>query len=310
MTWLVTGGAGYIGSHVVKVFLESDREVLVVDSLATGDARRLPQDVEFKNVDIRDIDSLNKVFQSRKIDGVVHLAALKSIQDGQENPQLYEDVNVAGTRNVIAAAINRNVERLIFSSSAAVYGNSPKSKVKESDQALPVSVYGKTKFAAEEIVTNAINEQSLEGTSLRYFNVAGQENKVLGDRELTNLIPIALNSIRKGIPPTIYGNDYETPDGTCIRDYVHVLDVAQAHLAAANSVSKLPKIMNLGTGRGYSVKEVLSLLLEKLESNLLPVVKSRREGDIAALIADPTLYETSLDTKCSRSLAKIVESLL
>jgi len=310
MTWLVTGGAGYIGSHVVKVFLESDREVLVVDSLATGDARRLPQDVEFKNVDIRDIDSLNKVFQSRKIDGVVHLAALKSIQDGQENPQLYEDVNVAGTRNVIAAAINRNVERMIFSSSAAVYGNSPKSKVKESDQALPVSVYGKTKFAAEEIVTNAINEQSLEGTSLRYFNVAGQENKVLGDRELTNLIPIALNSIRKGIPPTIYGNNYETPDGTCIRDYVHVLDIAQAHLAAANSINELPTIMNLGTGRGYSVKEVLSVLLEKLESSLLPVEKSRREGDIAALIADPTLYETSLHIKCSRSLAKIVESLL
>jgi UDP-glucose 4-epimerase len=310
MTWLITGGAGYIGSHVVKVFRESGNEVLVVDSLVTGDTKRLPKDVEFKSVDIRDLDSLNKVFRSRQIHGVVHLAALKSIQDGQKNPKLYDDVNILGTRNVLTAAINTSVERIIFSSSAAVYGNSPISKVKESDQAAPVSVYGKTKFTAEELVTNAINEQSLEGTSLRYFNVAGQENSVLGDHELTNLIPIALNSIRKGVPPIIYGTDYATPDGTCIRDYVHVLDIAQAHLAAANSITELPKIMNLGTGRGYSVKEVLSVLLEKLESNLLPVEKSRREGDIAALIADPTLYETSLDTKCSRSLANIVESLL
>ena len=310
MTWLITGGAGYIGSHVVKVFVESNKEVLVVDSLATGDAKRLPKEVELQSVDIRDVDSLTKVFQSRQIRGVVHLAALKSIQDGQNNPKLYEDVNVLGTRNVVTAAINSGVERIIFSSSAAVYGNSASPKVKESDQAAPVSVYGKTKFAAEEIVTDAIKEQTLEGTSLRYFNVAGQENKVLGDHELTNLIPIALNSIRKGIPPSIYGNDYATPDGTCIRDYVHVMDIAEAHLAAANSINELPKIMNLGTGRGYSVKEVLSVLLEKLESNLLPVEKSRREGDIAALIADPTLYETSLDTKCSRSLTNIVESLL
>ena len=310
MTWLITGGAGYIGSHVAKLFSDSGKSVVIVDSLVHGDKFRVSSDVQLEQFDIRDRDQLERVIRKNHVKGIVHLAALKSIDEGQKNPALYRDVNIQGTISVLDAAINLSVEKIIFSSSAAVYGNSKVVKVSESEISSPESIYGETKAEAEAAVTKKLESKQILGTSLRYFNVAGRANETLGDRGLTNLLPIALDSIRKGIAPVIYGSDYPTSDGSCIRDYVHVMDIAQAHLASADAAFELPSVMNVGTGHGHSVKEVIEILLRKTGSNLVPIISDRREGDIAALVANPALFEKTLGLAFTKSIDEIIESLI
>jgi UDP-glucose 4-epimerase len=297
-TWLLTGGAGYIGTHIADEFIRAGKSVVIYDSLYQGlesriDYLRAKHNVEipFIKADIRDYNELENVIRTHKIDGIVHTAALKAVGESMEKSDEYFQVNLEATTELIAIAKRNNVKKFIFSSTAAVYG-SPDSMdpCKEDGPKAPISPYGDSKYQAESAVTALINTPGNHGTSLRFFNVVGKLNK--------------------GEAPTIFGTDYPTPDGTCIRDYVDVRDIARAHLAAANATTKLPDTMNIGTGRGASVREIIKLVLEatnKLDTQVIET--DRRAGDPAFLCADVTLAKTAMGFESKYSLEESVRSL-
>ena len=264
-TWLLTGGAGYIGSHIADEFIRNGKNVVILDSLYQGLNSRIGYlrthhkvSIPFINVDIRDYNAIENVLRIHKIDGIVHAAALKAVGESMEKPEEYFEVNLEATEELLKMAGRYNVSKFIFSSSAAVYG-SPDSMdpCKENGDKRPISPYGDSKYQAESKVTDFINLEGNHGTSLRFFNVVGAAAPELLDNSVENLVPIVLGKLNKGEAPTIFGTDYPTPDGTCIRDYVDVRDIARAHLAAANATTKLPPAMNIGTGRGASVREII-----------------------------------------------------
>lgn len=311
MTWLVTGGAGYIGSHVVNSFIESNIPVAILDNFSTGIHKRCPEGVKIFETDIGNLKELQNIFNSGKFSGVIHCAAKKSVEESINFPEIYEKVNVIGTSNLIDAALKSGVRNLVYSSSAAVYGNQEDQMVNEKAICNPVSPYGKTKLAAENLVTQA-KSSGLNVCSLRYFNVAGAKNENLADTSVNNLFPIILNQLLKGLQPHIFGNDYQTPDGTCIRDYVHVVDVAEVHKLIALKLenNKLPPVINVGTGVGISVKEVIDAFTVALNSKIVPILDPRRSGDISQLVADVQLLKETLGFVPKRGLNEIVSSLV
>lgn len=309
MKVLITGGAGYIGSHIAKCFKELGNEVVILDDLSNSDAKRIESlNVEFVEASICNSSVISKVVS--EIDLVIHCAAVKSVDESERNPELYYDVNVGGTNVLLEVMIQHNKREIIFASSAAVYGNSAISPIKESDLATPISVYGKTKLQAENLISKFSIKNNLSAISLRFFNAVGTATNSLADTSVENLFPKVFSAIGKGVAPQIYGDDYPTKDGTCVRDYVHVIDIAEAHLAAYKSLKTTGghRIYNVGTGIGYSVREIISEIQKISVSSIDPVIMPRRKGDLDIAFADTALIEYELNWNARFGLEEMVRS--
>jgi len=316
--WLITGGAGYIGAHVADAFLSSGKEVVIYDSLYQGLESRINylhrkhgKEIPLIVADIRDTAKLNEVFATYKPHGVIHTAALKAVGESMEKPDEYFEVNCHATTKMLEIASMHGVKNFIFSSTAAVYGAPEHSNpIKEDDPKNPISPYGASKLAAEGEVNKFLSVSGNRGISLRFFNVVGTAAPELLDNSVENLVPIVVTKIRAGQSPLIFGTDYPTPDGTCIRDYVDVRDIARSHLAAADSVVKLPFAMNVGTGKGASVKEVINLVCGVAGRHGVVVTEAdRRAGDSASLYADVSRILNVLEFEVLYSLKLSIESL-
>jgi UDP-glucose 4-epimerase len=317
-TWLLTGGAGYIGSHVADAFLASGKDVVIYDSLYQGLESRIEylrkkynKEIPLIVADIRDTVKFEEVLTTYKPYGIVHTAALKAVGESMEKPDEYFEVNFHATTKMLELISQHGIKNFIFSSTAAVYGAPDHSNpIKEDDEKNPISPYGASKLAAEGEVNKFLAIPGNHGTSLRFFNVVGTAAPELLDNSVENLVPIVINKLKAGQPPVIYGTDYPTPDGTCVRDYVDVRDIAGAHLAAADSTSVLPVAMNVGTGRGGSVREVIKLVCEAAgRSDVVADEKERRAGDPAFLCADVSLIQSAIGFSSKYSLEESTASL-
>lgn len=291
MTWLVTGGGGYIGAHVVRALCATGRSVVVLDDFSTGRRAAIPGGVATVAASITDFAAVTAVLRDYDVTGVAHLAGRKSAVDSVAHPLEYYEQNTGGTRTLLAAMRATGVEHLVFSSSAAVYGSQVgNGAVCEQTPACPINPYGRSKLACEWIVADAAAEfDTLSSTVLRYFNVAGAGGPGLGDRNATGLIPNVLQAVSTGRPPVVFGADYPTPDGSCVRDFVHVIDVANAHVSAAERLEHGQRgnaVYNVGTGCGYSVFEILEAVRAVTGKRFRYSVGDRRPGDPARVIAD------------------------
>ena len=294
---LVTGGAGYIGSHCVMALLEQNNNVVIFDNLSTGHIETVETlkkygPVEFQKGDLTNFDDINSVFKNYDIDKVVHFAAFSQVGESVVNPQKYYINNVCGTINLLRAMLENNVKKIVFSSTAATYGEPVYIPIDEKHPQNPINPYGQTKLMIEKIMDDYDKAYDLKSVRLRYFNVAGADSKSrIGewhDPE-THLIPNILKStFNNGKTFQMFGDDYDTKDGTCVRDYINVEDLAQAHLLALKYLDNggETNYFNLGTNDGNTVKEVFSAC-EKVTEKTIPVeIKSRRAGDPASLVAD------------------------
>jgi UDP-glucose 4-epimerase len=310
MKWLITGGAGYIGAHIVRAMIDDGKEVIVLNDESTGNRQKLPTGIDFVHGEICDEKILQSIFEEHDIVGVIHLAAKKSVSESLLNPELYYDVNVEGTRQLLKAAATASIRYFIFSSTAAVYGEPYQTVMTENSPTEPISIYGKSKLLAEEIVLKYAMQCGFKSCSLRYFNVGGAASLHLVRNHAANLLPIILENISNSVSPKIYGDDYSTIDGTCVRDYVHVMDIADSHVALRNKMLKtsVPTEMNIGTGKGTSVREMVDLALNLKKSKLIPEIVPRREGDPAELIAGVALAERILGFRSERTVRQIIES--
>jgi UDP-glucose 4-epimerase len=317
-TWLVTGGAGYIGSHIAQKFLSEGINVVIFDSLRSGLISRIDylcarygSEIPLVVGDIRDVSTLKKVLGSYKPVGIIHAAALKSVADSMHNEEEYMEVNLGGTKNLLHLAREYEIRNFIFSSSAAVYGSTThQNPAQESDSLNPISPYGESKLQAEKAVTEFLTYPSNKGSSLRFFNVIGRESPELADNSVENLLPIIIDKINKKEPITIFGIDYPTPDGTCVRDYVDVRDIADAHYAILKSRNLTPPVINIGTGRGVSVREMIELVQSAYNEHNIEVIEAaRRPGDSAYLSADVSLAKIELGFTARYSANESVKSL-
>jgi UDP-glucose 4-epimerase len=314
MTWLITGGAGYIGAHVVQETLKSGRDLVVLDDLSSGVVARLPSGIDIERVTLTDANAVESVFARHNFNGVVHLAAKKKVGESVERPEYYWQENVGGFQNLAAAMKNHGVKNLVFSSSAAVYGVpelEPGRTISELEICSPINPYGLTKVEGEVISKELANTDGFKVAALRYFNVAGAGNPKLGDQFAFNLVPLVFEAIDARLSPKVFGNDYSTPDGSCIRDYVHVQDLAEAHVAAMDLVETMQpgfEEINIGTGTGTSVFEILSMIQDVTGFELNPEIVDRRAGDPAALVADVSKANEILRWKSKFDLRSIVES--
>jgi UDP-glucose 4-epimerase len=317
MTVLVTGGAGYIGAHVVRLLQRRGNQVVVVDDLSTGSVGRIG-DVPLVTIDIAADDGRDRLattMSEHGVDSVIHVAAKKQVGESATRPAWYYHQNVGGTANLLLAMQRADVTKMMFSSSAATYGlpDLPVGSLIHEDAGnRPISPYGETKLVCEWMIRAAGPAWGLRSVNLRYFNVAGAGWDDLGDPGIFNLVPIVMRQLLTGEKPQIFGDDYPTPDGTCVRDYVHVLDLADSHLAALDYLDRADRpydVFNVGTGTGASVIEVLGQVAESTGYSVEPVVIDRRPGDPASLVADVTRIQDVLGWKASNSdLTTIVES--
>lgn len=312
MTILVTGGAGYIGSHVARLLHERGDRVHIVDDLVTGIAERNP-DIPLTRCDIAQSDSvgvLADLFRSESVDAVIHFAARKQVGESVARPAWYYAENVGGLANLLQAMDQASVRKIIFSSSAAVYGEA-NGLVAEDAMTVPTSPYGETKLVGEWLLKAAVNPQGLDAISLRYFNVAGAGWPELGDKMALNLVPMVFERLDVNESPRIFGDDYDTPDGTCVRDYVHVLDLADAHIVALDALQadqRRHRVFNVGTGTGTSVREMVDVILDVSGSNLEADVVERRPGDPARVIGIVDRIANELGWTSRRTVRDIVES--
>ena len=300
MRVLVTGGAGYIGSVTTASLLERGHEVVVYDNLSTGFKEAVPSKAKLIVGDIRDSAKLNEVFKSEKIDAVIHFAAKLIVPESVERPLDYYDVNVHGGVTLLQACVTNNVNRFVFSSTAAVYGNPKNTPVMESEPTAPLNPYGASKRMMEMILADTAIATPLRYIVLRYFNVAGaKEDLSVGQRTkgATHLVKVAAEvACGKREKIYVFGNDYPTKDGTGVRDYIHVEDLADAHALALEHLNAHQEnlVLNCGYGKGFSVKEVLSVM-EKVAGKKLPVTTGpRRAGDAAEVVADSSRLKKML----------------
>lgn len=287
---LVTGGAGYIGSHTVRLLLERDYDVTGVDNLSRGHRRNVDAG-RLCIVDVADTEALSHVFTQRPCDAVIHFAGYIAVVESMRAPELYFANNVGGSISLLTAMVRSGVSRLVFSSTAAVYGTPHEIPIKEDASYAPVSVYGESKVMVEKLLGWFDRIHGLRSISLRYFNAAGAGPEGnLGEEHdpETHLIPLVLRAIETGEPLTIFGDDYDTPDGTAIRDYIHVNDLAEAHILAVESLMAgvASDVFNVGAGSGHSVREVIRTAEEVTGKKVPCVAGPRREGDAPALVAD------------------------
>ena len=308
-TWLLTGGAGYIGAHVLRAMRTAGLGVVVLDDLSTGVAAKVPADVPLVRASVLDAGAVRDALVEHAVTGVVHLAAKKAVEESVARPLTYYHENVEGYRRLLAAMADVGVERMVLSSSAAVYGAPDVELVAEDHPPVPINPYGQTKLACEWL-TGAMAAGGLRAISLRYFNVAGAGGPGLGDPGVANLVPLALRALAAGRAPTIFGDDYPTADGTCVRDYIHVQDLAEAHVTAAEAVSdaEQPVTYNVSRGVGSSVREVIDVAREVTGVTLEPHVGPRRAGDPARLVGSAAAMERDLGWRATRDLGDMVAS--
>lgn len=315
MAILVLGGAGYIGSHTALELVKAGNEVVIADNLVTGYRKAIPEGAKFYEGDLRDSDFLDNLFHQEKIDAVIHFAAYSLVGESVTNPLKYYDNNLYGTKVLLEAMVKNNVGKIVFSSTAATYGEPENIPILESDRTCPTNPYGETKLAMEKMFKWTAEAHGLRYVSLRYFNACGaDESGTIGEAHNpeSHLIPLILqvpNGKRETI--SIYGTDYDTPDGTCIRDYIHVTDLAQAHILAVQYLNNGGEsdIFNLGNGVGYSVREVIETA-RKVTGHPIPATEtSRRAGDPARLVASSEKAKSVLGWKpVHDSLEEIISS--
>jgi UDP-glucose 4-epimerase len=289
MRVLVTGCAGYVGSVTSKILIEKGYEVKGIDDLSTGHLEAVDKDVDFVKLNILDTDKVVKV--SQNCDAVIHFAGRSLVGESVIKPDLYWLNNLEGSKSLISAVKRNNISKFVFSSSAATYGNPQLKKISETINSNPMNPYGETKIAVEEFLTNSTQEFNFGAISLRYFNVAGAyriDNKIFGERHNpeTHLIPNVLRATREK-PVIVFGDDWGTPDGTCVRDYVHVVDLAEAHILSLDKVeAKENKSINLGSGTGSSVFEILTTAKKVCGREIPYEIGQRRDGDPETLVAE------------------------
>jgi UDP-glucose 4-epimerase len=313
MSVLVTGGAGYIGSHVARILHQSGTPVVVVDNLSTGLDSRV-SGLPSTNLELSEpqaVATLERLISDHKVTSVIHLAALKQVGESVEKPEEYFLKNLGGQANLLTAMKNTGVKKFVFSSSAASYGVPDVDLVSETQTAAPINPYGQTKLIGEWMAANANTAWGLDHVSLRYFNVAGAGWSDLADTQKLNLIPIVFAALKAGSKPKVFGNDYSTPDGSCIRDYVHVMDLAKAHIAALDYLdtpNREHSVFNVGTGIGSSVLEVMEQIKKTTGIDFEYEIVARRKGDPPRLIADVSRINKVMNWKSENSLVEIVES--
>jgi UDP-glucose 4-epimerase len=311
MKLLVTGGAGYIGSHVVRAAEAAGHSCVVVDNLSTGLVKRISCPiVELELASADSVSLLARLMREHKFDSVIHLAARKQVGESVQKPEEYFLENLGGLGNLLLAMREVGLKSLVFSSSAATYGMPDVDLVSEDYPGIPINPYGQTKLIGEQMVKNA-EVWGLKGVNLRYFNVAGSGASDLADTAALNLIPIAINAIKAEKAPVVFGTNYPTPDGSCIRDYVHVEDLALAHLAAVEYLvgeGQQFQTFNVGTGVGASVIEVLDALKTASGLDFEVSIGERRAGDPPRLVADVSRIDKVLGFRTKHDLASIVQS--
>ncbi|MEC5183159.1 UDP-glucose 4-epimerase [Cryobacterium sp. MP_3.1] len=311
MAWLVTGGAGYIGSHVVRAFLAEGIEVVVLDDLSSGHADFVPAGVPFIKGTLLDTELLAKTFAEHPISGVVHVAGFKYAGVSVSRPLHTYEQNVTATALLLAAMQEAGVGRIVFSSSAAVYGTPFTDLVTEETAKSPESPYGESKLIGEWLLRDQAVAAGLAHTSLRYFNVVGSGSADLRDTSPHNLFPMVFEALIDGRTPRINGNDYQTADGTCVRDYIHVADLAISHVAAARRLDAgltIAPVYNLGSGEGVSVGEIMSTVAAVTGIPFSPEIGPRRSGDPDRIVASGEMAARDLDWKMRHTLEDMVRS--
>ncbi len=306
---LVVGGAGYIGAHVAYLLQENGYGVRIYDDFSNGLKSRI--DGKFSDVVIGDVlDRQALISACEGIDAVIHLAAKKAVGESVDNPLKYYENNVGGTLNLLAAMSLNGVKKIVFSSTAAVYAPSEKLSITEDDLTEPLSPYGQTKLLSEKLISAVAKAENLSAISLRYFNVVGALRDEFADNSKDNLVPKVFAALKAGKNPEIYGSDYPTKDGSCIRDYVHISDLAKAHLVALEKVfaANVDEVYNVGSGTGYSVTEMINQIAESIGKSITPTLSPRRPGDTAQLIASIAKIERDLGWKPERSLKEMIDS--
>lgn len=312
MTILVTGGAGYIGAHVVAALRARGDAVVVVDDLSAGRAERIG-DVPLERIDLASADArdlLAGAMRRHGVTSVIHLAARKKVEESVERPVWYFDQNLGGLVNVVHAAEAAGVTGIVFSSTAAVYGPADE-PVGEDGATDPVNPYGETKLVGEWLLRDLAAASAVRAVALRYFNVAGSASTALGDSSDSNIVPMVYSRLEAGQRPLVFGDDYDTPDGSCVRDYVHVADVADAHLAALDALAGLEdgfRVYNIGTGTGSSVLEMVHRMIAIAGADVEPQIDSRRAGDPAIVVADTTRIREELGWTATRGIDEMLES--
>lgn len=311
MAWLVTGGAGYIGAHVVRAFRDEGIDVVVVDDLSSGHEEFVPADVPFYRGTILDGELLSRIFTENTVSGVVHVAGFKYAGVSVQRPLHTYEQNVTATAVLLAAMQDAGVDAIVFSSSAAVYGTPDVDIVTETTPKNPESPYGESKLIGEWLLRDQGRATELAHTSLRYFNVVGSGTPELSDTSPHNLFPLVLDALAAGRTPRINGDDYDTPDGTCVRDYVHVADLATSHVAAARALDEgrtLQRVYNLGSGDGVSVREIMTAMAQGTGIAFEPEVAPRRPGDPARIVASGEAAARDLDWVMRHTLTEMVAS--
>src|SRR3954467_2873506 len=313
MTWMLTGGAGYIGAHVLRALQEVGEQVVVLDDLSTGDRSRVPAGVPLVVASVLDGRRVMQAMREYAVDGVIHLAGKKAVEESVRLPLRYYHENAEGVRTLLQAMADAGTRQLVFSSSAAVYGVPATSLVGEDAATTPQSPYGRSKLVGEWMVADAARSHGVGAVSLRYFNVVGCATPALADRAGSNLFPRVLDALREGRRPTVFGSDYPTPDGSGVRDYIHVADLAEAHVAATRLADGRAahgghEVLNVGCGRGYSVLEVLRSFAEITGLDTTPQVLPRRAGDAGSVVADPSRAAAVLGWSARYGLTDMVTS--
>ncbi|MGA4941977.1 UDP-glucose 4-epimerase GalE [Streptomyces cinereoruber] len=315
MTYLITGGAGYIGSHVVRAMTQAGERVVVLDDLSTGYETRVPEGVPLVVGSTLDREVLDRTIAEHGVTGVVHLAAKKQVGESVELPLHYYRENVIGLTVLLEAVAAAGVRNFLFSSSASVYGMPDVDLVTEETPCLPLSPYGETKLAGEWLVRAAGAAHGISTACLRYFNVAGAATPELADTGVFNLVPMVFERLDAGEAPRIFGDDYDTPDGTCVRDYIHVEDLADAHLVAARKLAEWAETgeprdltINIGRGEGVSVTEMVALINEITGHTTEPLVTPRRPGDPARVVASADRIAGELGWKARHDVRDMIES--
>ncbi|MEU7427619.1 UDP-glucose 4-epimerase GalE [Streptomyces sp. NPDC040750] len=312
MTWLITGGAGYIGAHVARAMAGAGESVVALDDLSAAVPARLPAGIPLVEGSTLDGGRLKRVLAEYGVTGVVHLAARKQVAESVAQPIRYYRENVGGLGTLLDAVAEAGVSRLVFSSSAAVYGNPDVELITEDTPCAPVNPYGETKLAGEWLVRAAGRAHGISTVCLRYFNVAGAAAPELADTGVFNIVPMVFDRLTRDEAPRIFGDDYPTPDGTCVRDYIHVADLAEAHLAAARRLAagdlSGDLTLNIGRGEGVSVRELIEVVGEVTGDRRAPVVEGRRPGDAPRAVASAERAAEELGWRARRGVREMVDS--